>query len=62
MGRNGGGGEFDMYPESETEFFLKMNGARLAFIKDDNGEVITVIHQIAGLPDCEGKKLKSASK
>ena len=62
LGRNGGGGEFDMYPESETDFFLKINGAQLAFIKNDKGEVTSVIHHIAGLPDCEGKKLKSSSE
>ena len=62
LGRNGGGGEFEMYPESETDFFLKINGAQLAFIKNDRGEVTSVIHHIAGLPDCEGKKLKSSSE
>ena len=51
-----------MYPESETDFFLKINGAQLAFIKNDRGEVTSVIHHIAGLPDCEGKKLKSSSE
>ena len=58
-GDNGGGGEFDMYPESETDFFLKINGARLTFIKNDQGEVTAVIHHIAGLPDSEGKKIKN---
>jgi hypothetical protein len=58
LGRNGGGGEFDMYPESETDFFLKINGAQLTFIKNDKGEVTAVVHHIAGLPDSEGKKLK----
>jgi hypothetical protein len=62
LGRNGGGGEFDMYPESETDFFLKINGAQLAFIKNGKGEVTSVIHHIAGLPDCEGKKLKISSE
>jgi hypothetical protein len=51
VGRNGGGGDFDIYPESETGFFLKINGARLTFIKNDKGEVTAVIHHIAGLPD-----------
>jgi D-alanyl-D-alanine-carboxypeptidase/D-alanyl-D-alanine-endopeptidase len=62
LGRNGGGGQFDLHPESETDFFLKINGAQLAFIKNDQGEVTSVIHRIAGLPDCEGKKLKSSSE
>jgi serine-type D-Ala-D-Ala carboxypeptidase/endopeptidase len=59
MGRNGGGGEFEIYPESETDFFLKINGAQLTFIKNDKGEVTAVIQHIAGLPDSEGKKLKN---
>lgn len=58
VGKSGGGGEFDLYPESETNFFLKINGAQLRFIKDEGGEVTAVIHRIAGLPDSEGRKLK----
>ncbi len=57
-GKNSLQGAFDIYPESETNFFLKINGAQLTFIKNDKGEVTTVIHHMAGLPDCEGKKLK----
>jgi hypothetical protein len=49
----------DLYPESETDFFLKINGARLTFVKNDGGEVMAIIHHMAGLPDSEGKKLKS---
>jgi CubicO group peptidase (beta-lactamase class C family) len=51
-------GTLNIYPESETNFFIKINGARLTFIKDGKGEVTAVIHHEAGLPDCEGKKLK----
>ena len=51
-------GAFDIYPESETNFFLKFNGAQLTFIKNDKGEVTAVIHHMAGFPDREGKKLK----
>ncbi len=58
LSRDGGGGEFDLCPESETSFFLKLNGAQLSFIKNDKGEVTAVIHHIAGLPDSEGQKLK----
>ena len=57
LGKNGGGGEFDMFPESETNFFLKINGAQLTFIKNEKGEVTASIHRIAGLPDSEGKKM-----
>ncbi len=52
-------GALDVYPESETNFFLKINGAQLTFIKNDKGEVTAVIHQMAGLPDSKGKKLKN---
>ena len=49
----------DLYPESETNFFLKKYGARVTFIKNDKGEVMAIIHHMAGLPDSEGKKLKT---
>ncbi len=49
----------DIYPESETNFFRKINGAQVIFIKNDKGEVMAIIHHMAGLPDSEGKKLKS---
>lgn len=52
-------GTLDLYPESETSFFLRINGAQVTFIKNDKGEVIAMIHRQAGLPDSEGKKLKS---
>ena len=48
----------EIYPQSETNFFLKINGAQLTFIKNDKGEVTAVIHHMAGFPDIEGKKLK----
>jgi hypothetical protein len=49
----------DLYPESETNFFLKKYGAQVRFIKDDKGEAIAIIHHLVGLPDSEGKKLKT---
>jgi hypothetical protein len=52
-------GAFDIYPESETNFFLKIGDAQLTFIKNDKGEVTAVIHHYPGLPDSEGKKLKN---
>jgi CubicO group peptidase (beta-lactamase class C family) len=58
-GKNVRQGAFDIYPESETNFFLKLNGAQLTFVKNDKGEVTAVIHHHAGLPDIEGKKLKN---
>jgi pimeloyl-ACP methyl ester carboxylesterase len=53
-------GALDLYPESETNFFLKKFGAQVTFIKNDKGEVTAIIHHITwlGLPDSEGKKLK----
>jgi CubicO group peptidase (beta-lactamase class C family)/GH35 family endo-1,4-beta-xylanase len=51
-------GAFDIYPESETNFFLKIDGAQLTFIKNDKGEVTAVIHHQAAYLDNEGKKLK----
>lgn len=47
----------EIYPESETNFFLKINDEQLTFIKNDQGEVTALIHHMKGLPDCEGKKL-----
>ncbi|MGO8697519.1 MAG: alpha/beta fold hydrolase [Limisphaerales bacterium] len=52
-------GAFDIYPESETNFFIKLNGARLTFIMDDKGEVTALIHHEEGLPVLKGKKLKN---
>jgi len=50
----------DLYPESETHFFLKINGAQVTFIKNDKGEAMAIIHHMVGLgcPDSKGKKLK----
>jgi CubicO group peptidase (beta-lactamase class C family) len=57
-GENATRGAIDIYPESETNFFIKLNGAQLTFIKNDKGKVTVVIHHLAGLPDCKGKKLE----
>jgi pimeloyl-ACP methyl ester carboxylesterase len=58
LGRNALPGALDVYPESETNFLVKINGAQLTFIKNDKGAVTAVIHHMAGLPDSMGKKLK----
>jgi len=52
---------FEIYPESETNYFFKTSGPQeLTFIKNDKGEVTAVIfHRSRGLPDSEGKKLKN---
>jgi hypothetical protein len=59
VGRAALPGALDVYPESETNFFVKINGAQLTFIKNDKGEVTALIHHMEGLPDSEGKKLKN---
>jgi hypothetical protein len=51
-------GAQNLYPETETNFFVKSNGAELTFIKNDKGEVTAVILHKAVVPDCEGKKVK----
>ncbi|HEY5043195.1 MAG TPA: serine hydrolase domain-containing protein [Verrucomicrobiae bacterium] len=57
-GKPGSGGTFDIYPESETNFFLKIADEQFIFIKNGKGEVTAVtVHHPAGLPDTKGKKL-----
>jgi CubicO group peptidase (beta-lactamase class C family) len=53
-------GAFDIYPESETNFFIKLNGAQLTFVKNGQGEATSVLHHSAraGVPDTEARKLK----
>jgi hypothetical protein len=51
-------GALNLYPESETNFFLKITGAQITFIKDDKGEATGIIHYMTGLPASEGKKVK----
>jgi hypothetical protein len=62
--KNGNWGAFEVYPESETNFFFTMTivGVQLNFIKNDKGEVTSVTRHIAWLPDCAGKKLKNLSQ
>lgn len=57
-GQNALQGAFDIYPESETNFFLKVNGAQLTFIKNNRGQTTKVIyHTYRGrFPDCEGTR------
>ena len=58
-GENAIRGAFGIYPESETKFFIKLNGAQLTFLKNSKGEVTAVLHHSSrtGVPDIEGKKL-----
>jgi CubicO group peptidase (beta-lactamase class C family) len=59
--KHGNWGAFDVYAESETKFFFTLTivGVRLNFIKNDSGEVTSVIRHVSWLPDCTGKKLKN---
>jgi serine-type D-Ala-D-Ala carboxypeptidase/endopeptidase len=53
-------GRFNIYPESETNFFLKISGGQLIFDRNDNGEVTAVsLQEDAWLPDGVGKKPKN---
>jgi pimeloyl-ACP methyl ester carboxylesterase len=54
-------GALELNPVSETDFILKINGAEVTFIKNDQGEVVALIHRMPqlGLPESEGKKLKN---
>ena len=61
-GENALKGAFDVYPESETDFFDKITDTRLTFVKNDQGEVTAVIHHEAGFPDSERKKVKDGSE
>lgn len=48
---------FELYPEAENKFFLKVVDAKVTFVKDDKGQVSgLVIHQ--GGRDTPGKKIK----
>jgi hypothetical protein len=61
QGENTIPGAFDIYPPSETNFFIKLNGAQLTVIKDDQGQVTSVIHHSsqAGVPDSVAKRLRN---
>ena len=58
QGKNVLQGAFDIYPESETTFFIKVDGAQLIFIKNQDVEVTGVTHRQAGFPDMTGTKVK----
>ena len=52
-----GQSKVEIYPESETKFFLKVVDAQLEFVKDESGKYNKVIlHQ--GGKDVEGKRVK----
>jgi CubicO group peptidase (beta-lactamase class C family) len=50
-------GPFNIYPESETTFFLKVSGGHLTFRQDDTGKVTAFsLRDDAWLPDGVGRK------
>jgi hypothetical protein len=56
-------GAFPMFPESETNFFEKLNGGEFRFIKDSQGQITALTHHSTAatrmwFPDWEAKKLK----
>lgn len=55
-------GAFDIYPQSETNFFIPIDGAQLIFVKNENGEVTSIIHEYPGRPGSEGKRLPDPTK
>jgi hypothetical protein len=63
-GKNAIQNAFDIYPESETNFFIKFNGAQLTFIKNEDGQVMAGIHHSsrAGVPDTEGEKISDPAQ
>jgi hypothetical protein len=54
-------GAFDIFPESETVLFLKITGSIFTFLKNNQGHVTGVTHDLDGYPTIEGKKLKGDS-
>ena len=49
--------KFELFPDSETTFFLKAVRARITFVKDSEGKVIKlIVHSSDG--DEIGKKIK----
>jgi serine-type D-Ala-D-Ala carboxypeptidase/endopeptidase len=54
-------GEFDIYPASETNFFVKLDGAQLTFLKNDRREVTALIYHSPepGVPDVVARRLNN---
>jgi hypothetical protein len=62
LGKNAIPGPFSIYPESETNFFLKISGGQLTFIKNNAGEVTAVrLVEDEWLPDGMAIKRKSST-
>jgi hypothetical protein len=63
-GQNAIQGAFNIYPTSQTNFFVKLNGTRLIFVKNDEGLIMSVIYRSSqpGVPDAEAKKMSGWSR
>jgi hypothetical protein len=48
--------KFELFPESETKFFLKVVDAQITFVKDDKGVITHAIVHQGG--DHKAKKIK----
>jgi hypothetical protein len=49
-GQNTTRGAMEIYPKTETEFFIKDDGSLLTFIKDGQGKTTDVVHHVPDLP------------
>ncbi len=57
FGQLSGQPKFELFPKSETEFFLKVVDAQIIFVKNEDGEVTHVIHHQGGR-EIEAPRLK----
>jgi hypothetical protein len=48
--------KFEVFPESETKFFLTVVDAQITFVKDDNGQVANLILHQNGIDQKAKKK------
>ena len=55
-GQGTGQPRFELFPESQTKFFLKVVDAKMEFFKDDKGQVVKAILYQNG--EHEAKKIK----
>jgi hypothetical protein len=57
-GKNFATGAIYLYPESETNFFMQIfDNAQLTFVKNERGQVTSIIHHVEGVPDKVLKRL-----
>lgn len=60
-GKNVLEGAFDLYAESETDFFLTVVGAQLTFTRNPAGEVTAAVLHRPGQPDMQGTKASASA-